>query len=172
MGHQLVFYMTPTDIRAVEAKLRALEAMVVIHSDSISATPRVVESLEVAEGGRRWLHFYLARRQDLPVVKMRPIPGRTDWFVDDSASPVIEFHCCFFNGKTLRDGRVYWSDDFYASDGAQVLKSAEFRAWAAKVRSTVKRFLKPYDGKLIGPDTALWLERSGGYLLMPHEDTD
>lgn len=165
MGHQLTFHLTPVDTLTLEAKLRALGPMVVLHSDSATASPRVVDSLEFSEGGRPWLQLYLARAGDVDSIKMKHVPVRSLWYVDVLDSPVVEFSRCFFNGKVLREGRIYWVDGFYGKDDAWALKNEGFRAWAKRVRSTSKKFLKPHGASLVGPDTASWLASSGGRLI-------
>src|SRR5215207_8977384 len=114
MGHQITFYMNPTDIRDVENKICGLGSMIILHSNSSYPKPRVVDSLNFTENGQRWLYFRLVRPQELNLVRMQEIPARSMWSVDSLNSPVVEFHCGFFNGELLRDGRVYWLDDFYA----------------------------------------------------------
>jgi hypothetical protein len=163
MSHQLTFYITPPDTSLVETKVRALEPLAILCDRAFSAKPRLVDSLTFEEGGQPWWYLYLARLQDLDRILMREVPAQGYWSIDEEHSPVVQFDRSFFDQIFLGDGRIYWVDGYYEPDGSWTMKSAEFRAWAAKVRSTVKRCLKLHDGKLVGPDTLLWLANGGRF---------
>lgn len=165
MSHQLYYHMVPSDIRAIEHKIRALAPLSILCDRSRSSRPRVVNSLDLYEEGQQHIFYYLARTEDLEQISMREVRAQGYWSIDESESPVIEFTSCFFNGKVLREARLYWVDGFYGKDDSWLLKSEGFRAWARKVRSTVKKFLKPHGANLIGPDTASWLASSEGRLI-------
>lgn len=165
MGHQVVFYMSPQDTRDVELRLRSLGPIAILHSESGTKRPRVLQSLGHEEGGQPWLFFFLARPQDVDHVNMIEVPAQGCWAVDVLCSPVIEFTRCYFDQTILRQGRVYYTDGFYNEDGLWVAKPGDFLGWAKSVRSAVRKSLMRHNAALIGNDAALWLARGGGRLV-------
>jgi|GEM_PF-1998874 len=165
MGHQVNFYATPTDISELERRIDLLEPMVIIHDRSPTSQPRIVSSLDITEGDRRWLYYYLVRKKDLERVLTEHVPAQKYWSIDSLRSPVIEFNSCYFDGKTLGRGRVYYVDGYYGADDAWVEKPESFRAWAKKVLRTIKRPLKKHNRiDYIGQNALAWLEREQGEL--------
>ena len=61
MGHQLNFHATLPDVARLEEIVRAIEPVVVLHSRSPTAEPRIVPSVNFEEQGRRWLFYFLVR---------------------------------------------------------------------------------------------------------------
>lgn len=165
MGHQVNFYISPTDTVLLERTLRKSFPLVVVHDRSASRAPRVVDSLDVEEDGKPWLYLYLARPDDLDELVMQHVPAQGYWALDVIKSPVIEFNRCFFNDQILRRGRVYYVDGFYGSDKTWVEKSESFRRWARSILSTTKKSLKRHGSDYIGHDALSWLGSSGGKLV-------
>jgi len=164
MGHQVNFYATPTDILELERRIGLLEPRIILHSESPTSQPRIVPSLGVMDGSHRWLSYYLVRDGDLERVVTRHVPAQKYWVIDVSSSPVVEFRGCYFDGKILRLGRVYYVDGDYGADDAWVEKSESFRTWAKKVLRTTKKALKKRGPDYIGEDALAWLEREQGEL--------
>jgi hypothetical protein len=123
-----------------------------------------VPSLNVGEDGQPWLFCHLVRESELVDVVTRHVPAQGYWIVDVVKSPVIEFNGCYFNGKILRRGRVYYVDGFYGADNTWVEKSEAFRLWAAGVLKTIKKVLKKNGSEYIGETALAWLERENGKL--------
>jgi len=169
MGHQTHFYLTPKDTADLEQRLRERTDFVILHARSASASPRMVDSLNFYESGKQWYFLFLARPEDLNAVVTRHIPEQGYWTVQESPSPVVQFRCCSFDGKTLKAGRVYYNDQFLPRGGDQWVEKPEaFRKWAKMVQATVKKSLKRRDSKYveyIGADAQAWLDAGGGQLV-------
>ena len=164
MGHQLNFHATLPDVARLEEIVRAIEPVVVLHSRSPTAEPRIVPSVNFEEQGRRWLFYFLVREADLGRAVTEPVPAQGYWSVDVLRSPVVQFTNCYFDGLVLRRGRIYYVDGYYGADGTWVEKPETFRLWAATLRKATRKALSRRDGDYIGREAALWLEREGGRL--------
>lgn len=165
MGHQVNFYATPADIAELERSIGRMEPMVIVHSRSPTAEPRVVSSLNVTEEGQRWLFYFLVRKTDLVHVVTEHVPAQGYWAIDILHSPVVEFNSCYFDRKILRRGRVYYVDGFYGENEAWVEKPEGFRTWARAVLKTTRKALKKHETDYLGPDALTWLQRENGKLV-------
>lgn len=168
MGHQLNFHATPQDVAELEAGIRKLEPMVILHDRSPIADPRVLPSLGFREDGQPLLFYYLVRVTDLSRVATRHVPTQGYWTVDVLRSPVVEFSSCYFDGKVLRRGRVYYVDGFYGEDEEWVDKPESFRLWARAILKTTRKALKKHGADYIGHDALTWLQHEGGKLVTQH----
>lgn len=164
MSHQVNFFLDPTDTRNLESELRSLGPLLVLHSRSPSAKPRVVDSVSFEEEGRPWLFFHLVRPEDLDAVVTRHVPAQGYWVVDEQSSPVVQFIRCGFDGRILRRGRLYYVDAIHGPEGEQRLKSEAFRSWAKKVLAVAKKGLRREGFEYIGPGADAWVGSSGGKL--------
>lgn len=162
MGHQVNFHATPVDIETITANLKKLEPLVVLHSYSSTEQVRSVESLIYLEHGAPWLYFFLARPADLKSIVTRHVPTQGYWSIDVVRSPVVEFNSCFFDGKTFRSGRVYYTDSYYDTDNSLVPKSEAFTTWAKAVLAGTRKSLKKRGHTYAGPDAERWLKESEG----------
>lgn len=160
MSHQVVFYATPKDLRAMEERIRGIGPMVVLHTRAPSPTPRVLPSLEHEEQGAPWLFFLLARPEDLGSLRVTHVPAQGYWSVDVTRSPVVQLTRCFYDGAILRQGRAYHVDGAYEGE-TWVEKDAGFRTWAKAVLSAVKRTMKYEKDHWIAPDAAAWVASGG-----------
>lgn len=164
MSHQINFYLTPSDVEALEIKLGNAEQYVVLHSRSKTNHPFALNRLDYVEGDKSWLYFYLVRPEDVNSVVMRNVPTQDYWTVDVVKSPVVEFNKSFFDGKILRRGRVYYTDSYYDANGGLQSKGDEFIAWAKKMLNVTKRNLQKVNTNYIGLDAKAWLETKAGKL--------
>lgn len=165
MGHQVNFHAAPQDIGDIEAAIRKLEPMAVLHDRSPEARPRVLPSLRFEEDGQPLLFYFLVRESDLSQVVTRHVPAQGYWSVDGLRSPVIEFNSCYFDGRVLRRGRVYYVDGFYGEDDVWVDKQQSFRTWANAVLKATKKCLRKRGSDYIGPAAAEWLAQGDGELV-------
>ncbi|MRG93614.1 hypothetical protein [Polyangium spumosum] len=164
MGHQSGFYLTPKDKADLEQRLREKTDFIILLDESPTASPRVVDSLNFSEPDNPWWSKYLARPEDLDKITTRHVKTQGYWTVEYLFSPVLEFSGCFFDGKILRRGRVYYVDGFYGPDGGWVEKSEAFRKWARMVHTTIKKSLKRRDSQYveyIGADAQAWVDAGG-----------
>ena len=110
-----------------------------------------------------------ALQMDPVTMKVEPELGKTVYFVDESASAVIEFarSLLVHDGSMLTRGRL-WADTHYVHDGQWVRKPAdEFASWFSGLVSWVrKNYVRLPEGP---PDfwIGLWAlewHRAGGRL--------
>jgi hypothetical protein len=121
--------------------------------------------LDPAKAGEDWLHLFLVRPDDVEQVVARHVPAQGYWSVDALPSPVVEFQRCFFDGKVLRRGRVYFVENYYDSSGVLVQKPEPFRKWAQAVLGLVRRKLHRQGPDYIGADAKMWLSSGEGALV-------
>lgn len=164
MGHQLTLFLSPQDTMQLEERLRSALPMVILHSRAPTQHPRIVTTLNWNEGGVPWLYFFLVRAEDVPSLVLTHVPAQGYWSLDVIRAPVVEFNRCFFDGRLLRRGRIYYREWFYDSDGCRVEKGKEFGSWARRIVTVAKRGLMRRDGDWIGADALAWLTQSGGTL--------
>jgi hypothetical protein len=144
VGHQLSFYATSEDVTNMERAIRTLQPIVVLQSRSGTSSPKVVPHLTYLDEGKPWLFFCLACEVDLTAVITQRVAKQDYWAVDVLRSPVVEFQRGYHDDRSLRPGRVYYTDGLCDLDGTWFEKPAAFRSWAASVlrlirRSTTKR---------------------------------
>jgi|SRR6185369_13203633 hypothetical protein len=142
MGRQLVFYLGPSDMEELEARLKKLEDPLILHSRSPEPKPRIVESTDFKENGRRWLYFYLVRPDDVSAIDFEEVPEQRYWSMDVSSSPVVELTTCYFDGKVLKRGRLYYTEGSYGDDDHWVEKPEAFKSWAKQLLSAARKTLK------------------------------
>jgi hypothetical protein len=153
MGHQVNFYLAPEDLRDLERRLREIQPLTVIHRRSPSDQPRVVDSFEVLEDGKPWFFLACVRTEDLAHVTLRHVPEQGYWVVDEYQSPVIELTRCFFDGRILRSGRLYYNDGFWGPDKTWVEKPEPFRKWAKSGAKVVGNGKPGFPGGTVIPPT-------------------
>jgi len=148
MGHQASYLLTPSDTVALEARLRARFEFVVFRYRSKSSTPHLVDSLYHEEDGKQVFDYYVARPEDLNSVVMDYVPEQKYWTVETLPSPVVEVSGSSLRDNVFHEGRVYYVDGFHSPDDQWVtkrMKSEEFRKWARRFLSAVKKALKPVE---------------------------
>jgi hypothetical protein len=154
MGHQINFFLGPNDHAELEMRLREAGELVVLHVRSPTPEPRQVDNTNFTEDGKQWLFLYLVRPDDLSAVRTREVAAQRYWSVDDLRSPVIELTRCYYNGKILRRGRLYFVDGYYGAEDQWVEKPEEFKAWANRLFAAARKTLT-FDKNLgahIGPE--------------------
>lgn len=165
MGHQVNYYALYEDFARIESKLRSIEPMVILHSRSPTATPRIVPALNFRDEKGIWLFCHLVREADLHAVMTEYVSAQGYWTIDVLRSPVIECDGCFFDGKILRRGRMYYTDGDYDANRTWVEKPEGFRRWASAILRATKKCIQKLGSRYIGPEAAKWLETSGGKLV-------
>ena len=135
MGHQVNFFLTPTDAAQLALQLRTL--------------------------GERW-GLLLVQPDLLTQVILDHVATQRYWSVDQLTSPVIEFSPGGFFDKGLREGRLYYVDGLYGPDGQWQHKPEAFRKWAKSVLAKTRRVLKRRGSWYVGPDAERWQASGGG----------
>ena len=138
MGRQIRYFLSPSDFDDLETSLLVAGDCAVLHSRSRGPFPQVVESSSSEGDGRQWLFFYLARKSDLDAVVTKEIVTQGYWTIDSMISPVVEFSRCYFDGKILRQGRMYFTESYYDKNDQHIPKSQGFRSWAAALLKKAK----------------------------------
>jgi hypothetical protein len=139
-GRQLNVYLTPEDSHLLERHLRSLLDIVAFEWRSTESSVRQLPNMEIQEMGKPWLTIGLARPEDVPNLGLRQIESKDFRILDVLRSPAIEFSRCFFDGKILRRGRLYYIPKYF--DGAHLVqKSGGFTEWAKDVFNAAKALL-------------------------------
>lgn len=165
VGKQATFLLLPSDLIALEAEIAHIEPFTVLHSRSKSKEVNELSALDPAKSGEDWLHLFLVRPGDVESVITQHVPAQEYWSVDALRSPVVEFQRCFFDGKALGRGRVYFVESYYDSSGALVPKPEAFRNWAQAVLSVVRRKLHRQGPDYLGRDAKMWLSSGKGTMV-------
>lgn len=140
----------------LEARLKKLDDVLILHSRSLKPEPRIVESANFKENGRRWLYFYLVRPDDVPAINFEEVPQQHYWSIDVSSSPVVELTTCYFDGRVLKRGRLYYTEGSYGDDDHWVEKPESFKSWAKRLLSAARKTLTlDHDvSAYVGPEAA------------------
>lgn len=161
MGHQLNYFLTPVDLEELEGCIRAKEGVLFLADRTQGPRPKIL----TAEG---WmgseLSLYLTRPDELKKVKMRYVGAQKYWVFEEDRSPLIEYDRCFFDGKVLRRGRLYYKDGAYDEEGKWLEKPEDFKKWARSIFSAAKKTLRHEDGFYFGADALVWMKKSGAQL--------
>jgi hypothetical protein len=155
MGRQVNFYMHPEDLTEFEADLRSRSKIRLLSSKWSTARARYVPTAELVLP-QRWdlddLTVYICREEDAEQLLLEHPHTLGYWTVDIHASPVVEFWRCYFDGKVLKRGRLY-----YIPEG----KPQQFVRWAdALVRRVRSRYVR--EGFNVAPHAANRRAERGG----------
>ncbi|ASF45336.1 hypothetical protein [Methylovulum psychrotolerans] len=161
MGKQINFYLLPSDLDALESKLKDACLLIILHSKSSSSSPRELSNLNLTENNHRWLFYYFVHPDDIDSLVINFVPKQNHWVIDVLRSPIIEVTSCFYDGKILRRGRVYYTDKFYGKNDEVVEKTENFKKWAQQIFLVTKKNLLKLNKDYIGEETKQWLEQSG-----------
>lgn len=162
MGKQINFYMTPEDICDLENLIFNIEETIILSDRSNNFLPRISNSLTCDEYGQMQLFYYLARKKDLENIFMKHVSEQNYWAIDAVRSPVIEYTGCFYDGRILAPGRIYYIDKYYSDSGEIIEKSHDFKIWAKSVFRQTRKVLLKQEGnfRFIGKKAKALLEAS------------
>jgi len=166
MGHQITFYLTPSDLEGAMKRIAACGDFVILHSRSPQSQPRVISTVDFEEEGKPWLYFYITRPEYLRLIKMREVPAQKYWAVDSLRSPVVELNRSTFDGKKIGEGRLYFQDSYYDEAGRKVSKSQPFLEWAKCTLAAMKKTLTQDTSRdtYVGIDAISITKNQGGLL--------
>ena len=155
MGHQVTFYLLPSDYPAVEAAVR-LSGDVILLRDRVPEPPLArLQTIALTDEEMRDRHnrrIYVSREEYADEITCRYVPEQ-EHLVIEPGSPVIEFDRCVFNGQLLMTGRLY----FYTGDDVD----PGFTKWADRVLRSVRKVLTrspSFAGAYFGPAAMEWTE--------------
>jgi hypothetical protein len=165
MGRQIQIYLATRDIDLFEEALKQ-RGVVFVSRSSADGRVQVLQTCKrrVASGVRT--SCYLARQKDLKSIRVNHISSKVGWVVDDLRSPVIQFDGGFFDGRTLRQGRLFYDTGYYNDSGEWVNKPADFLKWADSILKMAKKLIardRVLDA-YVGSHAGEWLARTGGHL--------
>jgi len=125
----------------------------------------VAKSLLVPSMGESWLTIYLAPSSQMENIVCEKVPSKGYWTIDSLFSPVVEFSRCYFNGKVLREGRLFYDTGYYDEFEKWVDKSKDFLKWAEKLFRITKKVLNksPDNQAYIGPNALIWIKKQNSY---------
>ena len=140
MGKQVNFYLLPSDFTTVQAAIESAGPVKFLTDQTRDDRPREIDSLVINpdEMGRIGLRVYAVRPEDLHSVKTKWIEQQGHWIIDQFDSPVLEIDRCYYDGRLIRRGRIYFATDlrFRAA-----LPDQDFVRWGTAVLSRVRRRL-------------------------------
>jgi hypothetical protein len=140
LGHQVNFFILPSDLPSVEDAIRAVGEVVFLEDRTPTAEPMQLQTLSFDKGdmGKRQLRAYIVRDSDRGLVKTRFIEQQGYWVIDSLGSPVVELDRCYFDGTLLRRGRAYFASDLRfrpQMPGPDLVK------WGDRVLARVRKLL-------------------------------
>ena len=160
MGRQFQIYLLPSDATKLIDVLKQKVELRLLSSRSTTSEPHEMNSPILTEEGTTRADCLIT-----PIhasIKTEYREGQNLWLVDTLISEAIEFDACYFDGTSIKRGRMYYQPGFYDGNGVWQNKSPEFLSWAGTIFRTAKNFLKR-DKALdayVGEDAYRW--RSGG----------
>jgi hypothetical protein len=164
MGRQVQIYLLPSDAVKLIAILKQKADLRLLSGHSTTSEPHEVDSPILTAGGTTRADCLIA-----PIrasIRAEYIESQNLWSVDTLVSEVIELTACYFDGTSIKRGRMYYQVGFYNGNGVWQDKSPEFLSWAEMIFRTAKRFLKR-DKALdayVGEDAYRW-RASGGLFI-------
>ncbi len=151
MGHQITFYLDKEDSSALEARLRRMGPLVILHRRSMTGRPRQLASTDLYEEGQSNLFYCLVRPEDLDKVTMEYVPAQKHWMIDTLRSPIIEYDRCYTDERLIRRGRMYYTDGFYDEKEEWKEKTTDYLTWAKKILMLGKKTLVRDGHDYLGP---------------------
>jgi hypothetical protein len=166
MGRQIQLYLAPADVDQLEDRLKQGGQVVFVARNSPQPHPQSLPTCKKAEAGGVRTSCYLVRREDLDSVVLKHISPEVGWLIDDLRSPVVQFDGGFFDGASLRGGRLFYDTGYFAETGEWVEKPAAFLKWADSVLKLARKVARRDQalGAYVGSHAADWLARTGGQL--------
>ena len=152
MGRQLNFFLSHVDAEVLDQGLRQDEETLILESRSRGPCPEVVDSIRDTESQK--IFFYLVRKGDIELVRMKEVPTQGYWRIDEDRSPVVELTKSFIDPDLIRRGRLYYTEAYFDQTGTATAKDPKFLRWAESLLTLAKRILT-FDKDLhsyVGPD--------------------
>ncbi len=158
MGRQINFFVLPGDFRIMEEAIQSTGNVMFLSGTAAEPLVQPLPTIEISERemGNVPLGVYATRSDFVEGIRFRHVPQQGHFIIEPGSS-VIELDRCYFDGKLLRRGRLY----FYTGPGF----NPEFIRWAEKVLRALRRFLvrKPDQIGLyyFGPAALAWMKKTG-----------
>jgi hypothetical protein len=136
VGHQVNFFVLPTDLPDLEAAIRTTGDVCFLADKSPTCDPIELATItpEPATEPQLLRTYFIVQRQELAAVSTRFIQTQDYWLIEGTESPVIEFSPGLFSGTRLTTGRAYFASDLRFRPE---LPSPEFVRWGDKALTRV-----------------------------------
>ncbi len=146
MGRQVNFFLHPDDQNEFDQFLKKFDDIIIIpyyhYSDKLS----LIDNTVVTDFRKTGTRVHLARRSDLPNVKLKHIETQKYWLVNTN-SPVLDFDRSIFRDNNIHSGRLYFQSKF-VSNMQWIDKSIDFVKWSDNIIKATRKRLKKYKQKL------------------------
>jgi hypothetical protein len=165
VGKQVNFYLLPSDFTTVQAAIESAGPVKFLTDRTRDDRPREIDSLVVIpdEMGRMPLRVYAVRPEDLHSVKTKWIEQQGHWIIDQFDSPVLEIDRCYYDGRVIRRGRIYFATDLRFRPA---FPDKDFVRWGTAVLGRVRRRLllnrQLHSFAYISEAVLSWLHAHGG----------
>jgi hypothetical protein len=166
MAHQFRLGLIQEDALEIDEILESLQ-IVPIRSSMRKLKPARLQTTAIRRMGAEKLLIYLVHEEDIEALVFRKKGDGPEWTIDSRRSPVVEFLRCFFDGKILRTGRLFYDSGYFRPSGAWEEKSEGFRHRAARLFQAMKKRLT-YDRQLgvyLGNSAAKLLSEGRGKIV-------
>ncbi len=164
MGRQVNFFMHPEDENVFLDFLKTTGDVAYIPLPQKSMHLQTSDKITPRNHPDCWLRVYLLLKTYSDDVIMEEVKSQRYWLIDEF-SPVIQFRRCFFDGKILRRGRLYFVTSYYDEQGEKVSLPEPFLKWGARILSWIrKNYIKVTKDSYYTSPSALAFQKSGGIL--------
>lgn len=168
MGKQVNFILHPDDYADFEALLRTCGPMLVLPHHHYDGKVAILSDT-LFKKTDEWDTVYLIRQADLEQVQLEYSEKTKCWFLSRTA-PLMEYRRCRYNSnEDWGSGRLYFSKDYFNTEGDHFKHSDGFIEWAESILASVKKKLKKYTLKgasdwetvstLVAPNAKAWLDK-------------
>ena len=164
-SRQLNFYVLPEEQGWLDGLLRGVGSWLVVGRLDASGKPKLLPTTVLQRFGQEDLKIYLVRKDDLSRICSISAPNRSELFVDDLRSPVIECSRCFSDGKVLRRGRLYFVESYFDAAGQLVRKDPDFIEAGRAMLATVRRSMQKRNDGDYASDLSVQREREAALQL-------
>jgi len=113
MGHQITIYLTPADQKLLEHAYVLKFAASFIARRSSTAAPTILNSLDISQFGKTPIAAFIVPTTQIGALTVRRVSQQPYWTIDLARSPAIEMLRCFYDGRVLRSGRLYYESGFF-----------------------------------------------------------
>jgi hypothetical protein len=151
---QVNFFLTVDDQDDLINAFRArVGEFVIIDSIAEGGRLRLLQTAEIKRMGAERLKVYLARPNDVALVRLNHLQHHPHETVDIVRSPIVEFDRCYHRDHQLRRGRLYMVGAYY-DDDVLLKKDDGFLKWANALITTARRRLTK------GPESFFYFGRN------------
>ncbi|PIT87393.1 MAG: hypothetical protein COU31_03160 [Candidatus Magasanikbacteria bacterium CG10_big_fil_rev_8_21_14_0_10_40_10] len=165
MGKQINFYMHPEDLKKFDSVLKQEIDLKIFYTTSKENGLDFLDDVVIKKYGEERITVMLTKDLYLKNIKLNRIK-ENQWSVDSIFSPVLEFVRCYFDGKQIRLGRLYYQEGYYDARGLWQKHPDEFIVWCKKMCGLVEGMSKhdKQTSAYIFPHALEWRNKGGKFL--------